>query len=137
MGLSFVTLIAAPANTQEPAWLPLGLSTKQSGPSPQKYPRLHPGSNQIDFFVQGASMDGILSKSLSTACARGNFNQKKNKRYYVLVDMPNGYKKKFGYADFSGVNLSDPGNRKGPSQIYLFENDRTSECKVFVAVTER
>jgi len=136
MGLVLFAPSPRPALAEDPGFLPLGTGTKVLTPKKYKYPRLFPGTTQVDFFVAGTALAGILSKNLSTACARGAFNQKLKRRYYVMVDMPDGSKKKFGFADYTGINLSDPGNRKGPNQAYLFDDDRTSQCKVYAALTE-
>lgn len=134
--LVLVMFVTSNSFADEPVFLPLGTGTKQLTPKKPKYPRLFAGSTQVDFFVAATALPGILSKNLSTACARGNFNQTIKKRYYIIVDMPDGTPKKFGFADYTGINLTDPDNRKGPNQAYLFEDDKTSECKVYAAVTE-
>ncbi len=136
LGLINTMTLSSIASADEPVFLPLGSGTKMLTPKKYKYPRLFPGTTEVDFFVQGNDLDASLSGNLSTACARGNFNQKLNKRYYVMVDMPNGSRKKFGFADYTGINLTDPGNRVGPNQAYLFEDDKTSECKVYAILTE-
>ena len=135
--LFYLIFYSHPIISGEARWLPLNGSLKQLTPKKHRYPHLYSGSHRIFFFLKGEEMAGLMSKKLSTACVIGNFNQKRKQRYYVMVDMPNGRKKKFGFVDSGGKNLYDPNNRTGPKQAYMFENDGTSECKVYVAVTER
>lgn len=73
-----------------------------------------------------------LSQPLSNACATDRFNQRKRGRYHITLDLPSGERKRFGFAGSNGLNLRDPGNRKGVNQGYLFDLDGTSECRVYV-----
>ncbi len=136
MVLMLTVFFTFKAVADEAVSMPLGFGTTQITPKTPKYPRLVRGTSQVDFYLNGSQLPNMLSRNLSTACARGNFNQLVNKKYYVMVDMPGGTKKKLGFADYTGINLSDPDNRKGPNQAYFFDKDRTSECKVYAAVTQ-
>ena len=112
-------------------WIPLGGAGKVLYPGEARKPRFKRGGARIEFFVAQGQLENILSANLSTACAMGRFNQKKSKRYFVIVNMDDGRKKKFGYADARGFNLRDPDGRVGPNQVYLFDFDHTSECRVY------
>ena len=112
-------------------WVPLGGAGKVLYPGEARKPRFKRGGARIEFFVAQGQLENILSANLSTACAMGRFNQKKSKRYFVVVNMDDGRKKKFGYADARGFNLRDPDGRVGPNQVYLFDFDHTSECRVY------
>ena len=126
----------ARSQTQHPGWIPLGALPKVLSPKNPNYPKLFRGGRTVNFFVDGTQLTNLLSRNLSTACARGRFNQRRNKKYVVWIRMPDGNNRRFGFADYTGFNLYDPDNRKGPGQAYLFELDGTSECRVFVTVTE-
>lgn len=125
----------ADAQSRNKNWIPIGRAGSVLMPRDARYPRFRRGGRRIQFFVDPNQLDRFLSKNLSTACAQGGFNQLKNKRYYVIVNFPDGDKKRFGFANSEGFNLYDPENRVGLNQVYLFNLDRTSECRVYAVET--
>ena len=134
--LSLVFLLPASgdsvlAQSKRKNWIPLGSAGKALYPGEARKPRFRRGGQRIEFFIAHGQLANILSQNLSTACAQGRFNQRKAKRYYVIVNMDDGRKKRFGYADARGFNLKDPDGRVGPNQVYLFDFDHTSECRVY------
>ncbi|RED53944.1 hypothetical protein [Aestuariispira insulae] len=119
------------AQSNRKDWIPLGGLGKALYPSETRKPQFRRGGKRIEFFVAQGQLPNILSQNLSTACAHGRFNQRKDKRYYVIVNLDDGRKKRFGYADSTGFNLHDPDRRVGLNQVYLFDFDNTSECRVY------
>ena len=129
--LALTATDSANAQSRNKNWIPLGGIGKALHPGEAKKPQFRRGGKRVEFFVAQGQLPNILSRNLSTACAQGRFNQKKDKRYYVVVNLEDGRKKRFGYADSTGFNLSDPDNRVGLNQVYLFDFDFTSECRVY------
>ncbi|WP_259780488.1 hypothetical protein [Aestuariispira ectoiniformans] len=127
----------AGAQNEQKKFFPIFGSSKLLRMEDDRYPLFRRGGTRVEFFVDGNQLRSILSSNLSTACALGRFNQKKNKRYYIWVTLPGGERKKFGYANWRGFNLRDPDHRVGRDQVYLFDMDRTSECRVYAVVTRR
>lgn len=139
IGGALVCVLASSVAAQnaEKKFFPILGSSKLLRMEDPRYPLFRRGGTQIEFFVDGNQLNNILSSNLSTACALGRFNQRKIKRYYIYVTLPGGIRKKLGYANWRGFNLRDPDNRVGRDQVYLFDFDRTSECRVYAVETRR
>jgi hypothetical protein len=101
-------------------------------PEPFDTTRTKVGAARVNYPVDPQSLSQALSKNLSEACARLEFNQTRHGRYFVLVARPDKDPLRFGYAQGDGVNLRDPTGLRGADVIYLFDRDETSECKVYV-----
>jgi hypothetical protein len=101
-------------------------------PEPYKTTRTKVGGTRIIYPVDPQSLNQALSKNLSEACARLEFNQARHGRYFIMVPRPNQDPLRFGYAQGDGLNLLDPKGLRGTDVIYLFDRDETSECKVYV-----
>jgi hypothetical protein len=101
-------------------------------PEPFGDVRIRTGSVRVQFPVDPATLEGSLSAGLSTACTQLRFNQSRRGKYFVLVPIPNERPRRFGFARSDGFNLRDPDTLRAPEQLYLFERDGTSECRVYV-----
>lgn len=110
--------------------VPQQIVPEEVGPAPRK--RL---GVQVEFFVDGRTIGQSLSANLSEACQGGRFNQQLNGGHFVVVPMPDGGKRRMGFAGSNGLNLHDPGKLRGRDQAYLFELDGTSECRVYAFAT--
>lgn len=100
-------------------------------PGTSKNPRFFKGGKRVNFFVDGSELESSLNKELSTACALGIFNQIKKRRHYVNILMSNSRIKRFGFANGYGFNLRDKNASRLETEVYLFDLDGTSECKVY------
>ena len=100
-------------------------------PGETKNPKFKRGDSRINFFIEGEDLQSMVNPELSTACVLGEFNQIKRNRYYVNIRMPDDRVKRFGYVKGSDNNLRDPNNLKAGGEIYIFDLDGTSECRVF------
>lgn len=101
-------------------------------PEPYRTTRTKVGAARVTMPVDPATLAQTLSKNLSEACARLEFNQVRKGRYFVLVPRPDREPVRFGFAQGTGRNLYDPKSLRGADVVYLFERDGTSECKVYV-----
>lgn len=101
-------------------------------PEPYSPTRTKAGGTRIIYPVDPQSLNQALSKNLSEACARLEFNQARHGRYFIMVPRPDQDPLRFGYAQGDGMNLLDPKGLRGTDVIYLFDRDETSECKVYV-----
>ncbi|WP_425403856.1 hypothetical protein [Hwanghaeella sp.] len=134
--ITVTTLIAdAPAFADGSRFIPLGRIPQLLQPGGATPPRFSRGSRPVKFFVDAASLPQSLSTNLSNACAHGIFNTQRPGRYYVVVELQGGQKKRLSYANAQGFNLRDPGNRRGRDLAFLFELDGTSQCKVYAIPT--
>jgi hypothetical protein len=118
----------------DPRWLPL--INQEIAPEPQlgtPQPRRGKQSVQLRFDVAAQDLPGLLSQPLSTACALGRFNQREYDRYFIAVPRPNAPPLRLGFAGGRAGNLSDPDRAALETQYYLFDKDRTSECRVYAA----
>lgn len=88
---------------------------------------------RVNLAIDPAELPGLLSIPLSDACARGRFNQDDNRRYYVVVAAPPDPPLRLGFAGPRGFNLVDPDGLGEADQLYLFDLDDTSECRVYVS----
>lgn len=140
--LSFISLVVLavstappPAAAQDKRFIPLGRIPQLLQPGGAAPARFSRGSRPVKFYVDAASLPQNLSGNLSNACAHGDFNTKQPGRYYVVVELQNGKKKRLSYANAQGFNLRDPQNRRGRDLAFLFELDGTSECRVYAIPT--
>lgn len=101
-------------------------------PEPHGEVRSRTDGSQINFPVDARELPRNLSDTLSDACSRLRFNQRRQGKYYVIVDQQNAPPVRYGYAQGNGLNLYDPERLSGPEQAYLFRLDGTSECRVYV-----
>lgn len=128
---------AAHAQTgpDRPEFIPLGRIPRLLQPGGEDQPRFRRGGQQIRFFVDQNSLAQNISPNLSNACALGRFNQQHPTRYFVLIETQDGRRLRLGFATSEGFNLRDPDNRRGRDLAFLFEKDRTSECRVYAVAT--
>ncbi|HVJ53389.1 MAG TPA: hypothetical protein VM689_13060 [Aliidongia sp.] len=77
---------------------------------------------------------GKRSPELSHACSVSRFNEDQIGRYVVRLHAKNGGAAVLGVAKGNGFNLSDPDHLAKPGEDYMFRNDGTSDCEVFVGV---
>jgi hypothetical protein len=76
---------------------------------------------------------GPRDKQLSQACSLGRFNERQMGRYVVrLHARTGGGAAVLGVAKGTGVNLWDPDRLAVTTEDYLFRQDGTSACEVFV-----
>src|ERR1700722_4642029 len=75
---------------------------------------------------------GTRSPTLSRACAIGRFNERQIGRYIVRLHAKNGGAAVLGVAKGTGVNLDDPDHMAKPTEDYMFHDDGTSNCEVYV-----
>lgn len=104
-------------------------------PEPNGTVRTKTGGSRINFPIDPKTLPQNLSTVLSDACTRLKFNQRDAGKYFVPIPRPNAPVMRFGFAQGNGLNLYDPENLRGPDQVYLFDRDGTSECKVYVYPT--
>lgn len=117
---------------RDPRWMPL--INQQIAPEPElgaPQPRRGKRPMQLGLQVDPKELPRMLSKPLSTACALERFNQSENDRYYLRLTDADGKPLRLGIAGAKVGNLHDPGRQAQPTQIYLFDKDWTSECKVY------
>lgn len=102
-------------------------------PEPHGKIRNRTDGARINFPVDPQELRRNLSDTLSDACARLRFNQRRQGKYFVIVEQEgNAPPIRYGYAQGSGLNLYDPERLSGPEQAYFFRLDGTSECRVYV-----
>jgi hypothetical protein len=76
---------------------------------------------------------GPRDQKLSRACSLGRFNERQMGRYVVrLHAKTGGGAAVLGVAKGTGLNLWDPDRLAVVSEDYLFRQDGTSACEVFV-----
>lgn len=126
---------AHPSMAEGNRFIPLGRIPQLLQPGGSAPPRFSRGSKPVKFFVDAASLPQNLSTNLSNACAHGTFNSKRPGRYYVEIELQDGKKKRLSYANALGFNLRDPNNLRGRDIAFLFDLDRTSECRVYAIPT--
>ncbi len=137
LALAATLLLPIPVQAQDqtprdPRWLPL--INQQIAPQPElgaPLPRRGKRSMQLGLQVDPKELPRMLSKPLSTACALERFNQGENDRYYIRLTDADGKPLRLGIAGGKVGNLHDPGRQALETQIYLFDKDWTSECKVY------
>ncbi|MTI09262.1 hypothetical protein [Curvivirga aplysinae] len=123
------------AIAQQSKWLPLGGIGRALMPGETKNPRFKHGDTRVNFFVEGSQLDSLLNPDLSTGCVLGEFNQIKRRKYFVNVRLPDNSVKRFGFATGNGYNLRDYNSRRNLDEVYLFDLDGTSECRVYSIMT--
>ena len=134
MSASLHTSAWAQSNVRQD-FIPLGRIPYLLQPGGNIQPRFKRGSTPIKFFVDADSLSQNISANLSNLCAHGRFNTARPGRYYVEIETQTGYKKRLGFANSEGFNLRDPENLKGRDVAYLFDLDRTSQCRVYALPT--
>jgi len=76
---------------------------------------------------------GPRDQQLSRACSLGRFNERQMGRYIVRLHIKTGGGAAvLGVAKGTGVNLWDPDRLAVVTEDYLFRQDGTSACEVFV-----
>ena len=115
-----------------PRFIPLGRVPTLLVPGGDRPPKFRRGSTQVNVFVDPATLENSINRPLSNACAQGQFNMA-TPYYYVRLETERG-PRRFGYAN-ANFNLRDPKSQAGPDTAYLFERDRTSECRVYAIAT--
>lgn len=75
---------------------------------------------------------GPRDPALSRACSVGRFNQRKIGLYTIQLHAKSGGAAVLGVAKGSGLNLVDPDHHASGAEDYIFHNDGTSSCEVFV-----
>lgn len=75
---------------------------------------------------------GPRDPKLSNACSLGRFNERQMGRYVVRLHAKDGGAAVLGVAKGGGLNLWDPDRLAVVSEDYLFRQDGTSACEVFV-----
>jgi hypothetical protein len=100
-------------------------------PEPYQPTRTKTGGTRVLYPVDPQSLRQALSKPLSEACGRLEFNLARHGRYFVIVPQPDKEPLRFGYAQGDGLNLLDPTGLRGADLVYLFYRDETSQCKVY------
>lgn len=119
---------------QDPRWQPL--INQSIAPEPSlggTVPHKGKRSMQVQFSVAPRDLPRLLSTKLSTACALGRFNQVEHDRYYIRMNDADGKPLRLGLAGAKAGNLRDPDGMSMSTQLYLFDKDWTSECKVYAA----
>lgn len=124
-----------PAAAQESSSVPLFSiykgAPRLSGPSPITQPKEGNLGTPVRFVFDPAAIDRQLAPRLSEFCGANRFNQVRNGRYFVDANIPNKDPRRFGFANGKGLNLRDPHDLSEPTELYLFEGDGTSECRVY------
>ncbi|GGF25670.1 hypothetical protein GCM10011611_34690 [Aliidongia dinghuensis] len=75
---------------------------------------------------------GPRDPKLSNACSLGRFNERQMGRYIVRLHAKAGGAAVLGVAKGTGLNLWDPDRLAVKTEDYLFRQDGTSACEVFV-----
>lgn len=75
---------------------------------------------------------GPRDPKLSNACSLGRFNERQIGHYVVRLHAKAGGAAVLGVAKGTGFNLWDPDKFAVPTEDYLFRQDGTSACEVFV-----
>jgi hypothetical protein len=75
---------------------------------------------------------GPRDPKLSNACSIGRFNERQMGRYTVQLHAKTGGAAVLGVAKGTGLNLWDPDKLAVVTEDYLFRQDGTSACEVFV-----
>ncbi|HEV2675596.1 MAG TPA: hypothetical protein VGV37_13715 [Aliidongia sp.] len=75
---------------------------------------------------------GPRDPKLSNACSLGRFNERQMGRFIVRLHAKAGGAAVLGVAKGSGLNLWDPNQLAVATEDYLFRQDGTSACEVFV-----
>lgn len=125
----------AVAVAQPPLPSDLELHREESVPKDHRMARLVRLGVLVIYRADMGQLPQRLSKPLSTACALGRFNQRVNLRLFLPVVLVGGKPKRFGFAAMTGgdmLNLYDPQGLGEEEQAYLFDLDRTSDCRVYV-----
>lgn len=76
----------------------------------------------------------LIGQKLSAACASRQFNQIKQGRHFVKIPDESGKLYRLEAASIYDGNLYDPLNYGNKEILYLFENDRSSECRVYTII---
>ena len=103
---------------------------------PNGNPKVWVQRNAVHFLKSAPDFRLIREKidpKLSSACALGGFNQRQDKRFFVVA---RHQKKKvviLGYAHGKGTNLYDPKGIADITSGYLFRYDKSGKCQVFAA----
>jgi len=75
---------------------------------------------------------GPRDPKLSNACSLGRFNERQVGLYVVRLHATAGGAAVLGVAKGTGLNLWDPDRLAVATEDYLFRQDGTSDCEVFV-----
>jgi hypothetical protein len=75
---------------------------------------------------------GPRDPKLSNACSIGRFNEREMGRYTVQLHAKSGGAAVLGIAKGTGFNLWDPDRLAVKTEEYMFRQDGTSACEVFV-----
>jgi hypothetical protein len=75
---------------------------------------------------------GARDIKLSAACSLGRFNERQMGRYIVRLHAKAGGAAVLGVAKGNGMNLWDPDRLAVATEDYMFRQDGTSACQVFV-----
>ena len=75
---------------------------------------------------------GPRDQKLSQACSLGRFNEQQIGRYVVRLHAKSGGAAVLGVAKGTGLNLYDPDKLAVVTEDYMFRQDGTSACEVFV-----
>jgi hypothetical protein len=75
---------------------------------------------------------GARDQKLSQACSLGRFNERQMGRYIVRLHAKSGGAAVLGVAKGNGINLYDPDKLAVVTEDYMFRQDGTSACEVFV-----
>lgn len=75
---------------------------------------------------------GARDTKLSAACSLNRFNEKEIGRYIVRLHAKAGGAAVLGVAKGDGTNLWDPDRLAVATEDYMFRQDGTSDCQVFV-----
>lgn len=75
---------------------------------------------------------GPRDQKLSQACSLGRFNERQMGRYIVRLHAKAGGAAVLGVAKGGGLNLYDPDKLAVATEDYMFRQDGTSACQVFV-----
>lgn len=127
--LLFVPLLEASAQSQARDFLRRVPEVVE--PAPHGAVRMRVDGARINFPVDPDELRQSLSAPLSEACSRLEFNQVKQGRFYMIIDVPDLGPYRYGYAQGDGLNLKDPRTLREPGIAYLFDLDGTSECRVY------
>lgn len=90
--------------------------------------------NSVHFLTRAMDYSQIqrrINRDLSTACALGRFNQRRDKEFFVVVRHLRKNVVILGYAHGRGVNLHDPFGMADKTSGYLFRYDKSGKCQVF------
>ena len=101
---------------------------------PNGSPKTWVHRNSVHFLKSAADYNVIYQKidgKLSSACALGQFNQRRNQEFFVVARQGKKHVVILGYAHGRGVNLHDPKGIADKDSGYLFRYDKSGKCQVF------